>query len=423
MPLTSRLRCLQMSLQDPRVVVWLTLIISTLLPAVQCLDNGLALTPPMGWLAWERFRCITDCVTDPDNCISEQLFRAQADRMAEDGYLAAGYEYVIIDDCWSSHERDASGRLQADPDRFPSGIKALADYLHGKGLKLGIYGDYGTYTCGGYPGSIDHLELDAQTFAEWEVDYVKLDGCYSSPDSMDAGYPEFGGYLNATGRPIVYSCSWPAYQEDPNYPAIAEACNLWRNYNDIQDSWSSVTTIVDFYGEHQDELIPVAGPGHWNDPDMLIVGDFGLSYEESRSQMALWAVLASPLIMSVDLRTIGPEYAAILQNPGALAINQDPLGIQGERVLQDQGMEIWRRPITPTAGELFSYAVVFLNRRTDGTPSTASVLLREIGLESPAGYTVQDAFSGEPYGMLLPDDRLDVPVNPSGVVMMRFDVA
>ncbi|KAF0303355.1 Alpha-N-acetylgalactosaminidase [Amphibalanus amphitrite] len=386
------------------------------------LDNGLALTPPLGWLAWERFRCITDCAAEPDSCVSEALFRAQADRMAADGYLAAGYQYIIIDDCWSSHERDAEGRLQADPDRFPSGIKALSDYVHGLGLKLGIYGDYGTYTCGGYPGSIDHMETDAQTFADWEVDYVKLDGCYSDPDSMDVGYPEFGGYLNDTGRPMVYSCSWPAYQSNPDYPAIARACNLWRNFDDIQDSWDSVASIIDFYGDHQEELIPVAGPGHWNDPDMLIVGDFGLSYEQSRAQMAVWSVLAAPLIMSVDLRTIRPEYAAILQNSAALAINQDRLGIQGRRVFQDQGMEIWRRAITPQVDEQFSYALAFLDRRTDGTPSRLTMTLRELGLDSPTGYRVQEVFDGQSYGTLLPEDSITVHVNPTGVTFLRCDL-
>ena len=395
---------------------------SLLLPAALCLDNGLALTPPMGWMAWERFRCNIDCKADPDNCISEHLFRAQADRMVEDGYLAAGYQYIIIDDCWSLHERDASGRLQADPDRFPSGIKALAEYVHGKGLKLGIYGDIGTLTCGGYPGSSGHLELDAQTFASWEVDYVKFDCCYSSTKLMDDEYPKFGKYLNATGRPIVYSCSWPACQENPNYPPMVDACNLWRNWDDVQDSWASVTSIIDYFADHQDELIPVAGPGHWNDPDMLIIGDFGLSYEQSRAQMAIWAVMASPLIMSTDLRDIRPEFAAILLNTGALAINQDPLGMQGKRFYQDKGVEIWLRPITPKAGEFFSYAVVVLSRRTDGTPSSVRMTPQQLGLNSTAGYTVKDVFSKESYGVLLPDDQLTVDVNPSGAVLLRCEV-
>ncbi|ERL84133.1 hypothetical protein D910_03925 [Dendroctonus ponderosae] len=154
---------------------------------IQALDNGLALTPPMGWMHWQRFRCVTDCHAYPNDCISEQLFRDMADHMVADGFKSAGYEYVIIDDCWASKERDNNSRLQPDPLRFPSGIKALSDYVHAKGLKFGIYADYGTKTCAGYPGSIEYLKLDAQTFADWGVDYLKLDGCHSDVLSMEAG--------------------------------------------------------------------------------------------------------------------------------------------------------------------------------------------------------------------------------------------
>ncbi|XP_043244616.1 alpha-N-acetylgalactosaminidase-like isoform X3 [Amphibalanus amphitrite] len=392
-------------------------------PAVLGLDNGLALTPPMGWLAWERFRCNTDCINDPKNCISENLFFEMADRLVADGYLAAGYEYINIDDCWSSRTRGDDGRLRADPERFPSGIKAIADYVHSKGLKLGIYGDYGNYTCAGYPGSLGHLQTDAQTFAEWNVDFVKFDGCYAHPKDMDKGYPEFGFHLNQTGRQMVYSCSWPVYQifsgMTPDYASIAKHCNLWRNYDDIQDSWASVTTIIDYYGDNQDVLIPLAGPGHWNDPDMLIIGNFGLSYEQSKAQMALWVVMASPLLSSVDLRTIGPEYRAILQNRAAIAISQDPLGIQGKRIFKDKGIEIWARPITPVVGEYYSYAIVFFNRRVDGTPSQVSVTIHELGMLNAAGYRTEDVFAGQSYGVLYPADRLKVDVNPSGVVLVR----
>ncbi|XP_037069521.1 alpha-N-acetylgalactosaminidase-like, partial [Pollicipes pollicipes] len=392
-------------------------------PAVLGLDNGLALTPPMGWLAWERFRCNTDCVNDPKNCISENLFYEMADRLVADGFLAAGYEYLNIDDCWLSRERDAHGRLQADPDRFPNGIKALADYVHSKGLKIGIYEDYGNYTCAGYPGILGYLETDAQTFADWDIDYVKLDGCYSHPKDMDRGYPEFGYYLNRTGRPMVYSCSWPVYQiysgMTPDYASIVQHCNLWRNFDDIQDSWASVTSVIDYYGDQQAVLIPLAGPGHFNDPDMLIIGNFGLSFEQSKAQMALWSVMASPLLSSVDLRTIGADYRAILQNRAVIAVNQDPLGIQGKRIFKDKGIEIWARPITPVVGDFYSYAIVFFNRRVDGTPSQVSVTIQELGMLNPAGYKTEDLFAAQTYGVLYPADRLKVDVNPSGVVMVR----
>lgn len=389
----------------------------------QALDNGLARTPPMGWLAWERFRCNIDCKNDPENCISEKLFMKMADLMVSEGYLEAGYNILSLDDCWLDHKRSSTGKLQSDPIRFPSGIKALADYVHSKGLYFGIYEDYGNFTCGGYPGILYHLDTDAQTFADWGVDYVKLDGCYAEPAQMDQGYPEFGALLNKTGRPMVYSCSWPDYQIEegikPNYTYIGSVCNLWRNFDDIDDSWESVSSIIDYYGDNQDELIPVAGPGHWNDPDMLIIGNFGLSFEESRAQMAIWSVLASPLFMSVDLRTIQPEMKAILLNKNVIAVNQDPLGIQGRRVYKKSGIEIWVKHVLPTVKNSHSAAVVVLNRRTDGTPAHVSTTLRDIGLDSSFGYQVKELFDGLNLGVRRPDDLLAFNVNPSGAVMVK----
>lgn len=394
---------------------------------IEGLENGLARTPPMGWLAWQRFRCNTDCVNDPHNCISEALFMQMADIIVNEGYRDLGYDMVSLDDCWLARNRDARGRLQPDLNRFPSGIAALGDYMHKRGLKFGIYEDYGNFTCAGYPGILGHLQTDAQTFAEWGVDYVKLDGCYSHPTDMDQGYPLFGFYLNQTLRPMVYSCSWPVYQTysgmTPNYTSIIQTCNLWRNFDDIQDSWESVQRIIDYYGDNQDEIVQNAGPGHWNDPDMLIVGNFGLSYEQSKSQMAMWAIFAAPLLMSVDLRTIRPEYKAILQNHAVIAVNQDPLGIQGKRIYKDKGIEIWARPISPLHQNFYSYGIAFLNRRTDGTPSEVSVTLRELGLSYPGGYSITDLFDNVHYGTVSPDKRFKVDVNPSGVVLVRCDIA
>jgi len=389
----------------------------------QALENGLARTPPMGWLAWERFRCNTDCENDPENCISEKLFMKMADLMVSEGYLEAGYNIISLDDCWLDHKRSSTGKLQSDPSRFPSGIKALADYVHARGLLFGIYEDYGNFTCGGYPGILYHLDTDAQTFADWGVDYVKLDGCYADPAEMDQGYPEFGALLNRTGRPMVYSCSWPDYQIEegikPNYSYIGSVCNLWRNFDDIDDSWASVSSVIDYYGDNQDVLIPAAGPGHWNDPDMLVIGNFGLSFEESRAQMAIWAVLASPLMMSVDLRTIQPDMKAILLNKNVIAVNQDPLGIQGRRVYKKSGIEIWVKPVLPTVGKSHSAAVVVFNRRIDGTPTRVSITLRELGLDSAYGYQVQELFDGLNLGVRRPGDLLSLNVNPSGVVMVK----
>ncbi|XP_039621579.1 alpha-N-acetylgalactosaminidase [Polypterus senegalus] len=383
---------------------------------ILALDNGLMLTPPMGWLAWERYRCNIDCRTDPKNCISERLFRDMADRLLEDGWRELGYEYVNIDDCWAAKQRDGQGRLVADPERFPSGIPALADYVHARGLKLGIYGDLGTYTCGGYPGTtLDYIETDALTFASWGVDMLKLDGCYSNATEQAEGYPLMSKALNATGHPIAFSCSWPAYQgglpPQINYTVLGDVCNLWRNYDDIEDSWGSVLSIVDWFFNNQDVLQPAAGPGKWNDPDMLIIGNFGLSLEESKSQMALWAILAAPLFMSNDLRTLSDEARAILQNKMLISIDQDPLGIQGRRVIKEKSnIEVYLRPLAKSAS-----AVVFFSRRTD-MPYRYQTSLKNLNYTSGV-YMAHDVFTGEMVQNLSDATNFTVTINPSGVVM------
>ncbi|XP_068236397.1 alpha-N-acetylgalactosaminidase-like isoform X2 [Palaemon carinicauda] len=400
--------------------------ILALLVEVHTLDNGLALTPPMGWMAWERFRCNVDCENDPDNCISESLFTTMSDLLVSEGYADLGYKVVSLDDCWLANERDAEGKLQPDPLRFPSGLKALGDYIHAKGLLFGMYEDYGNYTCAGYPGILGHLEVDANTFAEWGVDYLKLDGCYADPVEMDIGYPEFGQYLNATKRSMVYSCSWPDYQRElgiiPDWESIIKTCNLWRNFDDIQDSWASVTSILDYYADNQDSIIPNAGPGHWNDPDMLIIGNFGLSYDQAKAQMALWAIMAAPLIMSNDLRNMDPKFKAILQNKEIIAVDQDVLGIQGRRLSKEHGIEIWTRPISPTEENFYSYAVAILSRRDDGMPYKVPITLSKYGMTYSLGYKVTDLYEGIVLGEFDPDAEFSVFVNPSGVVVLRCDL-
>ncbi|EDO42026.1 predicted protein [Nematostella vectensis] len=383
------------------------------------MDDGLALTPPMGWMAWERFRCNVDCDNDPDECIHERLFMAMADEMMCDGYLEAGYKYVCIDDCWTSKDRGPNGELQADPNRFPSGIKELAKYVHSKGLKLGIYADYGTMTCERYPGSIDRLEKDMRTFASWDVDYLKMDGCFADPSKMDTGYPLASKYLNATGRPIMFSCSWPFYQvlkgQKPDYKNIAKHCHLWRNYIDIEDSWEWVTKIVDHYAENQEVLIPVAGPGHWNDPDQLIIGNFGLSPEQSKSQMALWAILAAPLFMSNDLRKI-PQFAKdVLLNTEVIAVNQDPLGKQGWRVWKGQNgwekyTEVWARHLVNG-----NVAVVLFNRRVDKAVQI-STWFKDYGMGKQAA--VRDLYLHQDLGVFT--SGYSAKVYPNGVVMVKI---
>uniref|UniRef100_A0A8C7D435 Alpha-galactosidase n=1 Tax=Oncorhynchus kisutch TaxID=8019 RepID=A0A8C7D435_ONCKI len=384
--------------------------------ATSALDNGLMRTPPMGWMSWERFRCNIDCENDPKNCISENLFRDMADRLAEDGWKEMGYDHVMIDDCWSSMLRDKDGRLQPDPQRFPGGIAKLARYLHDRGLKLGIYGDLGTHTCGGYPGTtLDKIDTDAQTFASWGVDFLKLDGCYSNEEEQQKGYPLMSKALNATGRPIGYSCSWPAYRgglpPSVNYTLLGEICNLWRNYDDIQDSWDSVQDITDWFFDNQEILQPEAAPGRWNDPDMLIIGNFGLSVDQSRSQMALWAIMAAPLIMSNNLRTLSSEARAILQNGAAIAINQDPMGVQGRRLLQERSqIEVYWRPLSQSAS-----ALVFLSRRQD-MPYRYHTSLAKLNYTA-GSYEAYDVFTGKTLSGLSAATEFTVSINPSGVVM------
>ncbi|XP_035954185.1 alpha-N-acetylgalactosaminidase isoform X1 [Halichoerus grypus] len=409
-----------------------TVVLLALVAQVLMLENGLLRKPPMGWLAWERFRCNTNCDEDPKNCISERLFMDMADRLAQDGWRDLGYTYLNIDDCWIGG-RDAKGRLVPDPKRFPNGIAFLADYAHSLGLKLGIYGDMGNFTCMRYPGTtLDKVIQDAQTFAEWKVDMLKLDGCFSTPEERAKGYPKMAAALNATGRPIAFSCSWPAYEgglpPKVNYTLLAEICNLWRNYDDIQDSWSSVLSILNWFVDNQDILQPVAGPGHWNDPDMLLIGNFGLSFEQARAQMALWTVLAAPLFMSTDLRTISAQNMDILQNPLMIKINQDPLGIQGRRILkhgawhtggvrehllsqEKSHIEVFMRPLANEAS-----ALVFFSRRTD-TPYHYHTSLAQLNFNNSSTYEAQNVYTGDVISGLHSKTNFTVIINPSGVVM------
>ncbi|XP_035828653.1 alpha-N-acetylgalactosaminidase isoform X2 [Aplysia californica] len=389
---------------------------------VYSLDNGLALTPPMGWLSWERFRCNVDCKNDPDNCISERLYMKMADLMVTEGFKDAGYEYVNIDDCWPSMERDSEGRLVADPLRFPSGIKALAHYVHSKGLKLGIYEDFGSKTCAGYPGSEFYMETDAKTFASWDVDMVKFDGCNSDPKDMPYGYPVMEFFMNKTGHPMVYSCEWPLYEYShklppPDYAAVRRNCNQWRNYRDVQDSWESVSGIIDFYGKDEGGFAQYAGPGGWNDPDMLVVGDFGLSYYQQQAQFGMWALFAAPLMMSVDLRSVTPEAKAILLNKNIIAINQDPLGNQAVRLFEVPGsISVWVKKLAlPKPGTV---AIGILNKDDAGVPVKYKTSFQDLGFTNKGGYSVTEAFENKPMGSFALSQAFTISVDPTSLFMM-----
>jgi alpha-galactosidase len=313
--------------------------------------NGLALTPPMGWNSWNRFRCD----------VREELIRQAADAMVSSGMKEAGYEYIVIDDCWHG-ARDERGQIQSDPKRFPSGIKALADYVHAKGLKFGIYSDAGRQTCAERPGSQGHEFQDARQYALWGVDYLKYDWCNTGTRDTREAYTLMSDALRASGRPIVFSiCEWGTTKPWLWGRAVG---NLWRTAGDIGDSWAEwdkinggdgVMTILD----KQVGLESFAGPGYWNDPDMLVVGLGGMTETEYRTHFSLWAMLAAPLMAGNDLSHMDESTKTILLNKEIIAIDQDPLGRQASRIAKSGDREVWARPLA-SGGR----AVLLFNRGT-----------------------------------------------------------
>jgi alpha-galactosidase len=321
-------------------------------------DNGLARTPPMGWNSWNKFHGRVD----------DAAVRGMADAMASNGMREAGYIYVNIDDTWEG-ERDAQGNIQSNR-KFPD-MKALADYVHSKGLKLGIYSSPGPNTCAGYEGTYQHEAQDAKTYAAWGIDYLKYDWCSArnlyTDEEMQAVYQKMGDALRAAKRPIVYSlCQYGRAGVWKWGPEVGG--NLWRTTGDISDRWQSMTNI----GFKQDELAPYARPGHWNDPDMLEIGNGGMTDEEYRTHMSLWSILAAPLLAGNDLRDMSKSITEILENREVIAVDQDKLGKQGHRVSQTGDQEIWVRELAGGAK-----AVGLFNRGGDAAKMT--VKLSDIG--------------------------------------------
>jgi len=308
--------------------VLFALLSSSLLPAQSDTLAKLAPTPPMGWNSWNKFGCN----------VSEQLIREMADAMVSSGMKSSGYQYVNIDDCWQV-SRDSQGTIVADPKRFPSGIKALADYVHNKGLKLGIYTDAGRLTCQKRPGSYQHELQDARTYAQWGLDYVKVDWCHAEGLDPEVEYAKFRDALAHSGRAIVFSiCNWGV---NAPWKWGPQTGNLWRTTGDISDSYDRMSVI----GFSQNGLEKYAGPGHWNDPDMLEVGNGGMTRDEYLTHMSLWALLAAPLLSGNDLRSMTAETKAILTNPEVIAVDQDSKGVQGHRVWDEGPLEIWVKPL------------------------------------------------------------------------------
>ncbi|KAK5970414.1 Alpha-galactosidase [Trichostrongylus colubriformis] len=387
------------------------------------LDNGLARTPPMGWMAWATFLCETNCDVRPDRCISENLFRQMADRLVEDGFLEVGYNRIHIDDCWMEKRRNMDGELEADSKRFPHGIKGLAKYMHDRNLELGIYADFGTATCMGYPGSSDRLEQDAKTFASWDADYLKMDGCHSWEDKMKDGYALMERSLNATGRPIIFSCSYPYYLIDKglkvDWTAVAQSCNLWRFYTDVEGSWQSISSIIRFVDDHQDMLGSTQKPGAWNDMDMIVAGLGSLTPEQAKVQMTLWSMWSSPLIMSNDLRTLTAEYRKILQNRDVIAIDQDPLGVMGKLVRKDGSVGIYVKPVTPVINGLTSFALAVVNMDQSNSEEVRFTY-ESLGLVNIDGYKLRNLWSGEDLGMVFPTQELHVVLPPTSASMFKL---
>ncbi|MBP2708457.1 lectin [Microbispora sp. RL4-1S] len=338
-------------------------------PAV-ALDNGLARTPQMGWNDWNSFFCN----------VNESLIRQTADVMVSSGMAAAGYRYVNIDDCWSTKSRNAAGDLVADPAKFPSGMRALADYVHGKGLKLGIYSSAGTTTCAGYPASLGYEARDAALWASWGIDYLKYDNCGDHQGKSGVQrYTAMRDALAATGRPMLFSlCNWG---QESVWTWGMGVGNSWRTTGDIGGNFGSVTSIID----QQVGLDAYSGPGGWNDPDMLEVGN-GLTGAEGRAHFSMWALLNAPLIAGNDIRTMSAETRETLTNTEVIAVDQDWGGRQGTKISDNGNLEVWRKPMSDG-----SVAVVLLNRGT--STATISTSASALGLGAASSYSVRDLWA------------------------------
>jgi alpha-galactosidase len=370
---------------------------------MRALDNGLARTPPMGWNSWNKFACN----------VSEDLIKQAADAMVLSGMQDAGYQYVVIDDCWQV-DRDAEGNIIADAKRFPAGIKALAEYVHAKGLKFGLYSDAGTATCQNRPGGRGYEFQDARQYAAWGVDYLKYDWCNHSTQDSQASYSIMRDALKKSGRPIVFSlCEWGSTKP---WLWAGDVGNLWRSTGDIIDKWEGsekwgglgVVQILDL----QDGLQSYAGPGHWNDPDMLEVGNGGMSLTEYRAHFSMWCLLAAPLMAGNDIRTMSAGIHDILTNKEAIAIDQDPLGREGRRVKRADGLEVWAKQLADGGR-----AVALLNRT--GAEANITVSWTDLGYPDHVPAKVRDLWAKKDLGEK--SGSFSAPVPSHGVVMVRIE--
>jgi len=339
--------------------------------------------------------------------VSEDLIKKTANSIVSSGLRDLGYVYVNIDDCWASMNRSSNGSLVADPNKFPSGMKSLSDYLHSLGLKLGIYSDAGTKTCQGFPGSYGHEVQDANTFASWGIDYLKLDWCDMEAQDPTQIYPRMRDALAQCGRDIVFSmCEWGLW--DP-WTWAGPIANLWRTNQDIKDNWFSLLYIVESRVLY--DLRDYSGPGGWNDPDMLEVGNGGMTFTQYQSHFTLWCMFAAPLIIGTDVTNMTPETVQILMNKEAIQIDQDQLGVEAKLVSTNYIHDVWARPLYGG-----SIAVAFFNRWE--TPINMTVNWSDINLAPDQMASVRDLWLHQDMGGF--QNSYTSLVQGSGSVMLKI---
>ncbi|MDW5266939.1 MULTISPECIES: glycoside hydrolase family 27 protein [Acidobacteriaceae] len=377
--------------------------------------NGLAPTPPMGYNNWSYYQCN----------INEALILAQAKALVSSGLAKKGYDTITIDDCWMAKKRNSDGTLAGDPQKFPHGMAWMGQQVHALGLKFGIYEDAGDKTCAGFPGSWNFFQKDADTFAKWNVDYIKLDGCNvpavpgkTNEEAYHYAYKAFSDAILHTHRKMVYSESAPAYfQNTPDdwylvLGWVAKYGNLWREGDDIalgQYSGASKWKSLNYNYSYNVGLWKYAGPGHWNDPDFLLVGDSGLSGDEMQSQMSLWAIMAAPLISSTNIAKISPAALSILSNADVIAVDQDPAGVQGHIVQFGETYDVLAKPLSN--GDV---AVVLYNKGS--APKKIATTATLAGFKSPSSLKLKNLVSKS---ITTSKGTIEAIVPPHGSVIYR----
>lgn len=373
-------------------------------PVTDAEFNALAATPPMGWNSWNKFGCN----------VSEKMLMEMADAMVSSGLRDAGYTYLVIDDCWQV-SRDKDGNIIADPQRFPHGIKYLADYVHSKGLKFGIYSCAGSLTCAGRPGGRGYQFQDARQYADWGVDYLKYDWCNSEDQSARGAYKTMSDALKASGRPIVFSlCEWGSSQPWTWAKGVGQ---LWRATSDIKDffecklDWGGmgVLNIIDAVAP----LDKYAGPGHWNDADMLEVGNGGMTTAEYMTHMSMWCMLCSPLMAGNDLRQMDPTVKSILTNKEVIDLNQDPKGVQAHLYMTLGNIMVFAKPLAN--GDV---AVAFLNRGTETATMDYDWWILD-AINHQTTYTLRDLWKHKDVGTTAQKLKLVIPAHSTTLLRLK----